>query len=56
MNNLKYLRGLKTMLSNCFNYQKDIEDFITLYETNSDKDGCIKQSYFDNLSLKKVFS
>ena len=53
MNNLKYLRGLKTMLSNCFNYQKDIEDFITLCKTNSDKDGCIKQSYFDNLSFKK---
>ena len=50
---LKNLRGLKTLLSNCLNYQKDIQDFITLCKSNSDSDGCIKQSYFNKLNFKE---
>ena len=46
MNNLKYLRGLNTMLSNCSNYQKDIEEFIASCKTNSDKDGVYKTKLF----------
>ena len=53
INSLKNSRGLKTLLSNYSNYQKDVEKFITLCKSNSDKDGCIKSSYFDSLNFKK---
>ena len=53
INSLKNSRGLKTLLSNCLNYQKDVEKFINLCKSNSDKDGYIKPSYFDNINFKK---
>lgn len=53
INSVNNSRGLKTLLSNCSNYQKDIETFITSCKSNLDKEGFIKKSYFDNLNFKK---
>ena len=53
INNLKNLRGLKTLISNCLNYQRDINDFISFCKSNSDREGCIKSSYFNDLKFEK---
>ena len=50
---LQYLKGLKSLLPNGLSYQDEVKKFIKLCKLNSDYDGCIKQSYFNNLNLKK---
>ncbi len=47
---LKYCKGLKYFLSNFINSQKEIENFINKCRQNEDKEGYIKQTFFD---LKK---
>ncbi len=51
--NFQNLRGLKSLLPNGISYQEEIKKFINLCKLNSDNEGCIKQSYFDNLNFKK---
>ena len=51
--NLKNLKGLKSLLPYGLSYQLEIKKFVKLCKLNSDDDGCIKQSYFNNLNFKK---
>ena len=50
--NLQHLKGLKSLLSCGLNCQDEIQKFIKLCKLNLDHDGCIKQSYFNNLNFK----
>ena len=51
--NLQNLKGLRSLLPNGFSYQDEIQKFIKQCKLNSDHEGCIKQSYFNNLNFKK---
>ena len=51
---LKYCRGFQYFLSNFNNSQKEIIDFIDRCKEHEDKDGYIKQSFF-NYGEKKNF-
>ena len=44
---IKYCKGLKYLLSNFLNCQKDIENFIKKCKENEDDQGYIKQSFFE---------
>ncbi len=50
---LKYSKGLKYFLSNFINSQKEIENFINKCKQNEDKDGYIKQTFFNFKSSGK---
>lgn len=47
INSIKYSRGLKYILSNFINSQKEIEDFVKKCKQNEDLNGYIKQSFFN---------
>jgi hypothetical protein len=47
MSSLKYSRGLKYFLNDLGGCQKDIKEFISKCKLNEDKDGFIKQCFFE---------
>ena len=47
INALKYCRGLKYFLSNCFNSQRLIDEFIKKCLNHEDDQGYIRQSFFE---------
>ena len=47
INALKYCRGLKYFLSNCFNSQRSIDEFIKKCLNHEDDQGYIRQSFFE---------
>ena len=47
LNSLKYLRGLKYILKEFLSSQNDINDFIVKCKNHENKEGYIKQSFFD---------
>ncbi len=51
---LKYCKGLKYFLDGYINSQKEINDFIQKCENHNDKEGYIKQSFFDFSKDKKL--
>lgn len=54
INSLKFCKGLKYFLNDFFNSQDEIENFIEKCKKHEDKDGYIKQSFF-NFNNKKNF-
>ncbi len=53
---LKYTRGLKYILENFKNSQKEIESFIDYCEGMQDENGTISKNFFNiNLDLKKSY-
>ena len=52
---IKYSRGLKYILSNFINSQKEIEDFVGKCKQNEDLNGYIKKVFLI-LSRKKIVS
>ena len=50
---LKYCRGLKYFLGNFGSSQQEIENFISKCKENEDKNGFIKQSFFNFYSKNK---
>ena len=51
---LKYLKGIKYILSDLINFQKEIINFIEKCKLNESQDGYIKQSFFD-YDIKKNY-
>jgi len=54
INKLKYCKGLKYFLSCFLKSQKEIKEFVNKCKKHEDKEGYIKQSFFD-LEGKKKF-
>ena len=50
---LKYCKGLKYFLNNFKISQVEIEKFVSKCKQNEDKDGYIKQTFFDFINRKK---
>tara|TARA_B100000700_G_C14757941_1_gene720675 strand:+ start:171 stop:671 length:501 start_codon:yes stop_codon:yes gene_type:complete len=51
---LKYCKGLKYFLKGYINSQNEINDFIQKCENHNDKEGYLKQSFFDFSKDKKL--
>ena len=54
LQNINYLKGLKFFLKGFKNYQKDILSFINRCKKHEDKNGFIKQTFFNLISIKKI--
>ena len=47
LTSLKYCKGLKYFLNDLYSSQKEILDFISKCKKNEDKEGFLKQNFFD---------
>jgi len=53
LNSLRYSKGLKYFLNNFNSSQNEIESFISKCKANEDKDGFIKQTFFNFKNYNK---
>ena len=56
LTSLKYCKGLKYFLNDLYSSQKEILDFISKCKKNEDKEGFIKQNFFDFEKLSFVLN
>ena len=54
LRNIQYLRGLKYILNGFRNYQEDILNFIGRCKKHEDKNGFIKQNFFNFKTMEKI--